>query len=74
MLEKSSNHSRLAAFLANATRRQLKRLRNLTPLFFDGAEPPGYYVCARDFRATDTLDWQLAKGYRALINRVSGIP
>jgi DNA repair protein RadC len=60
---------RLAVFLANATARQLRRLRNLTPLFFDGAESPGCYVCARNFRATDTFDWQLAKDYRALVNR-----
>jgi RadC-like JAB domain len=67
MVDRSTTGGRLLAFLAHASRRQLTRMRDLTPLFFDGAEPPGYYVCARNFRPTDTLDWELAKSYRSLI-------
>src|SRR5438045_3859887 len=50
-----SSTAQFASFLANANRSQLRRLGDLTPLFFDADKPPGHYVCARDFRATDTI-------------------
>jgi DNA repair protein RadC len=69
MEDESGVDGLLLKFLRTATSRQLKRLRNLTPLFFDRSEQPGFFVCARDFGPRDTREWQQVKACRALITR-----